>query len=107
MTAEWRIVDEKDEQHRALGGFLVERYCLYNAPGPLLRGLVMRRGAALWHGVITHEPWPLKRAALAHWESSALEAAGLASIVCGEPIAHASRGVGPIDFYWHGEPPTS
>ena len=109
VRAAWRPISTQGAHTQdgddALGRFFVERYALYNEPGFLLRHLVLRRGARLWHGTITHEPWPLQRAHLREFDSSVLEAAGLAELVCGDPVAHASAGVGPVTFYWQGEPP--
>lgn len=95
------------ENDAALGRFFVERYALYNVPGPLLR-LLMPSGSRLWSGTITHEPWPLRKARLIAYGGicssvGVLSAAGLADLVLGgKPMVHASRGVGPISFYWHG-----
>ena len=105
VSATWRLEDEQLRQEEAeLGRFFVERYALYNTPGPLLR-LVM--GASrLWSGVITHEPWPLRRVRLVAHEglcSSLLSSVGLSELVRGgDGIAHASSGVGPIEFFWQG-----
>jgi uncharacterized protein YqjF (DUF2071 family) len=111
VVAQW-VAEEED--HDALGRFLVERYALYNAPGRLLRTLVVRSGASVWCGTITHAPWPLRRARLVQWQSSVLEAAGLASLVrrsgpdhaCVPAVVHASSGVGPIEFFWRGSAPS-
>ena len=91
----------------ALGRFFVERYALYNVPGPLMR-LVMPSGSRLWSGTITHEPWQLRKARLIAYGGlcssvGVLSAAGLADLVVGgASVAHASSGVGPVQFYWHG-----
>lgn len=105
VAAGWVAVDEEDADD-ALGRFLVERYALYNAPGLLLR-MLMRSGAAVWCGTITHAPWPLRRARLVQWESNVLESVGLASCCHGGAVAHASSGVGPIEFFWRGAPPAA
>jgi hypothetical protein len=109
VAAEWvadehEAPQEEEERDSTLGRFLVERYALYQAPGCALVRLLMRAGATLWCGTITHAPWPLRRARLTHWECGVLEAAGLASVVLGgkTPVVHASSGVGPIHFFWNG-----
>ena len=84
----------------------MERYALYQAPGPLLR-LFLPSGTRLWHGTITHPPWPVRRARLTAWQGFAaklgvLNAAGLAELTTGAFIAHASSGVGPVEFFWRG-----
>ena len=91
----------------ALRRFFVERYALYNTPGPLLK-LVLPRGAHLWSGTITHAPWPMHRAKLLAYGGfcsgiGVLAAVGLHELVDGQAcIAHASEGVGPIEFFWQG-----
>ena len=111
--------------------FLVERYCLYNEPGPVLKllGWLQKlfkpsallekqqiRGKWMWKGSITHEPWPLKQAHLSTWECSVFQ--GLrngdflrtlinqndnSSGCTNQIVAHCSpNGVGPINFYWEG-----
>ena len=104
LTAEWR--PREPVANDALGRFFVERYTLYNPTGRLLR-LLMRPGATLWHGSITHEPWPLSRAEVLAFDARGLLAAiGLDHLVGGQEdcVAHASSGVGSIVFYWQGEP---
>ena len=67
IAAEWEAEDELLATDRsadaALGRFFVERYVLYQPPGPLLR-LFLPSGSRLWAGAITHAPWPLRRATL-------------------------------------------
>ena len=66
----------------------------------------------LWTGTITHEPWPLTKARLIAYggiccKGGVLSALGLSELVQGgRPVlAHASSGVGPIDFFLSKEPP--
>ena len=101
-------VGEAAAAEAGLCRFFVERYALYNTPGPLLR-LLMPRGARLWSGTITHEPWPMRRATLLAYGSFCsgtgvlAVAGGLHELVVGGAcIAHASRGVGPVEFFWSG-----
>lgn len=105
FSAEW--VAEEETSDLLLARFLVERYTLYNEPGPLMRLLgAVRCHAQLWSGQITHEPWPLQTAQLLSLNSSVIEAAGLDQLVASDakPAAvHCSKGVGPIDFFWRGE----
>lgn len=65
----------------SLEWFLTERYCLYAAqrsrPGHVLRAM------------IHHDPWSLRRARLAKWNSSMIEALGLPE-PDGEPVLHAA-----------------
>lgn len=107
LAAEWRPCGESLEgAEAALSRFFVERYALYNEPGPLLR-LLMPQHSRLWAGTITHEPWPVQRARLIAYggicsKSGVLSALGLSEIVQGGCIAHTSRGVGPVEFFWQG-----
>ena len=102
LEANWRECDVDDT---ALGKFIVERYSLYQAPGVLLHRLFGVR-SPVWCGIITHAPWPLRKAKLLEWRTTVLEAVGLADLVEAqageEPIVHCSVGVGPIDFFWSG-----
>lgn len=110
MAVEWLPQTEptvRADRDAALGRFFVERYALYNEPSPLLR-LFMPRGASLWYGTITHEPWPLRKAKLLAYGGfcsgvGILASVGLAEIVTGGAIAHTSSGVGPIEFFWQGQ----
>ena len=93
-------------QALARGRFFVERYVLYQPPGPLLR-LFLPSGSRLWAGAITHAPWPLRRAKLVAYggmcsAAGVLSAVGLSERVQGASIAHTSSGVGPIEFVWRG-----
>jgi len=107
LAAEWQPSGDSGDE---LGRFFVERYVLYHTPGWLLRLFFPAvRESALWHGSITHEPWPLDSAVrLTAWDGGEhmLQATGLKSLVTGPCVAHASRGVGPITFYWRGAPPS-
>ena len=78
--------------------FFVERYCLYNEAGPLLRAAAMPRAANLWRGSITHAPWPMQRARICSLEHSLLDRLGLEPV--GPCRAYFSPGVGAIDFFW-------
>ena len=101
FSATWSAADTPAD-HDALGAFFVERYALYNESGSCSAiGLVGRAlgRASTWSGTITHERWPLRRAVLTEWHSTVLAAVGLDQIVCGEPVAHCSSGVGPIEFF--------
>lgn len=128
IAAEWKAegsalgedaTDAADADADLLGRFFVERYALYNPAGPLLRLLAMiprlwkKRSSSsssnLWTGTITHEPWPLTKARLIAYggiccKGGVLAALGLSELVQGgRPVlAHASSGVGPIDFFWRG-----
>ena len=101
VKAVWKCCGRRSDD--ALGRFFVERYAHYNPTGRLLR-CILGDGASLWHGLITHEPWPLHDAKLTSFEGDSLLAAlGLSTLVRGPTVAHASRGVGPINFFWGGE----
>jgi uncharacterized protein YqjF (DUF2071 family) len=78
--------------------FFVERYCLYNEAGPLLRAAAMPRAARLWRGSITHAPWPVQRARICSLEHSLLDWLGLEP--SGPCRAYFSPGVSAIDFFW-------
>ena len=79
--------------------FFLERYCLYNSAGPLLRSVAMPRGASLWRGSITHAPWPVQRARVRLLHHT-LVFAQLGLAPAGNCVAHFSPGVGDIVFFW-------
>ena len=112
VQTQWEPLPEPDApaDDDQLGRFFVERYALYCTPGPLLR-MFMSADSRLWCGTITHAPWPLRRARLRAFGGicssvGVLTAVGLSELVLadggGGPIAHASSGVGPIEFFWRG-----
>jgi uncharacterized protein YqjF (DUF2071 family) len=100
FSATWSPADDPADED-ALGSFFVERYALYHEGGCSAIGIVGRAlsRASTWSGTITHERWPLRRAFLTTWHSTVLAAVGLDQIVSGEPVAHCSSGVGPIEFF--------
>jgi uncharacterized protein YqjF (DUF2071 family) len=105
VQAAWRPSKQGNAGGIGIGDFVVERYALYNPAGWLVRWLTRGR-TTLWHGSITHAPWPLVQAELLAWDGERMLAAtGLDDIVTGPPVAHASSGVGPISFFWNGSPP--
>jgi uncharacterized protein YqjF (DUF2071 family) len=61
--------------------FLTERYCLYSA-----------RREELFRCRIHHPPWPLRRAALTHHNSTLLESLGLPEPQ-GEPLLHYAEAI--------------
>ena len=108
VSAEWSVDDGPAQPAEAgsLAAFLVERYCLYNEAGLLLRSTVMPREAGLWVGRITHDPWPLQGARLTGWRSSMLDAVpGLPGALVdpdAAPLVLYSPGVSGIRFWWGG-----
>lgn len=106
VAAEWKADGEPSGADAALATFFVERYALYNRPGPVLR-CIMPRHSRLWTGSITHAPWPVQRARLMAYggfcsKDGVLSALGLSELVQGACVAHMSSGVGPIEFFWSG-----
>ncbi|MEV3988700.1 DUF2071 domain-containing protein [Streptomyces sp. NPDC049837] len=56
---------------------------------------VTRQAGVLWETPVEHEPWPLARAAVLDLHETLTAHAGLTP-PAGEPVAHFSRGVGPV-----------
>jgi uncharacterized protein YqjF (DUF2071 family) len=77
LAARWTIGEPLPEaQPGTLEFFLTERYCLYVA-----------RDGELYRSRIFHPPWPLHSATLNEWQSTMLEAHGLAQPES-DPLLH-------------------
>lgn len=72
---------EEGRSEGSLEWFLTERYCLYTAP--------KSRPGTIMRGMIHHAPWALRRARLAKWNSSMVQALGLPE-PDEEPALHAA-----------------
>ena len=77
FQANWSIGEDRPSAEAgSLEFFLVERYCLYTAPGN-----------RLYRCRIYHEPWPLQEVRLLSFRSTMVEADGLPT-PAGEPLLH-------------------
>jgi uncharacterized protein YqjF (DUF2071 family) len=77
FDAKWKTGGALEQaQPDSLTFFLTERYCLYSA-----------RNDELFRCRIHHQPWPLQRAELTHYDSTLFEALGLPP-PGGEPLLH-------------------
>jgi uncharacterized protein YqjF (DUF2071 family) len=103
LEVEWKIDEDAVSTHAAsdsLPFFFVERYCLYNTSGSFLRLLGQSR---LWRGSISHRPWPVKEATVTNLHNTVLAAVGgmnEAIVPRKAPLAHFSKGVNDISFYF-------
>jgi uncharacterized protein YqjF (DUF2071 family) len=100
LEVEWEAsgAPETEGEVAQEAAFFVERYCLYNEAGPLLRVVAMPRAASLWRGSITHEPWPVQRVHIYSIQHTLLDPLGLKPT--GPCLAHFSPGVAEIEFFW-------
>eukprot|EP00933_Yihiella_yeosuensis_P073386 TRINITY_DN82045_c0_g1_i1.p1 TRINITY_DN82045_c0_g1~~TRINITY_DN82045_c0_g1_i1.p1 ORF type:complete len:275 (-),score=38.14 TRINITY_DN82045_c0_g1_i1:332-1156(-) len=101
IDVEWEIADgcaDEEKEVTQEAEFFVERYCVYNEAGPILKALFMPRGSSLWRGQITHEKWPVQRANVKYIQESVLRAVGIEPV--GPCLAHYSSGVNDVTFYW-------
>ena len=77
FRATWTVgADRPRAKPGSLDFFLVERYCLYTAPG-----------SRLYRCRIYHEPWPLQEVRVSSFRSTIVEADGLPT-PAGEPLLH-------------------
>jgi len=102
FVASWAPGDEVQGADKELAEFICERYSLYNE-GPCGMHPLSRKLGRVWRGDIVHSPWVVQRCACEVERNTMLLPSGLDALVDKTAVqAHASAGVGYVDFFLTG-----